>query len=201
MSDQEPKFKVGDKVTFTNDYGVVFPNKTITKIQKFPIGGIFSGQIRYYFEPHDAYWFPVHERNLSPMIFVFGSNLAGRHGAGAAKFALRRKGAVYGQGVGLHGESYAIPTKDELILKLSIHVIKQEVEHFLQFARLHPELQFQVTRIGCGLAGFKNEEIAPLFVGAPDNCWFDDKWRPIMESEESGRRNDGIFDYKYWGTH
>ncbi len=91
-------------------------------------------------------------------IFVFGSNLAGMHGGGAARAALNRFGAKMGQGVGLQGQSYAIPT-----MQGGVETIKPYVDEFLQFARQHPELTFLVTRIGCGIAGFDDSEIAPLF--------------------------------------
>lgn len=102
-------------------------------------------------------------------IFCFGSNLAGRHGAGAALWARKHRGAIYGQGVGLQGQSYAIPTKDENIKTLPLERIKLYVEDFLNFARENPLLVFEVCRIGCGLAGYKPEDIAPMFIGHPDN--------------------------------
>ncbi len=91
-------------------------------------------------------------------IFVFGSNLQGYHGAGAARMALDKFGAIWGKGVGLQGQSYAIPTMDG-----GIETIKPYVDDFIEFARQHPECQFLLTRIGCGIAGFTDEEIAPLF--------------------------------------
>lgn len=91
-------------------------------------------------------------------IFVFGSNLRGWHQGGAAKHALRYFGAVWGQGVGLQGQSYAIPT-----MQGGVNTIRPYVDDFIAFACEHPELRFLVTRIGCGIAGFKDEEIAPLF--------------------------------------
>ena len=91
-------------------------------------------------------------------VFVFGSNLAGRHGGGAARAALNRFGAVWGQGVGLQGQSYAIPT-----MQGGVETIKPYVDEFIDFARSHTGLKFYITRIGCGIAGFKDEEIAPLF--------------------------------------
>lgn len=94
-------------------------------------------------------------------IFVFGSNLAGAHGGGAARIALDFFGAVWGQGVGLQGQSYAIPT-----MQGGVETIKPYVDEFIEFAKVHPELKFLVTRIGCGIAGFRNEEIAPLFTDA-----------------------------------
>lgn len=104
------------------------------------------------------------------IIFVFGSNEAGRHGKGAALYALKYKGAIYGQGVGLQGNSYAIPTKDRSIQTLSLDKIKKYVDEFINFAKDHPDMQFQVTPIGCGLAGYKPYQIAPLFENAPTNC-------------------------------
>lgn len=94
-------------------------------------------------------------------IFVFGSNLAGRHGGGAARIAYERFGAVMGQGVGLQGQCYAIPT-----MQGGVETIKPYVDEFILFAQQHPELTFLVTRIGCGIAGFRDEEIAPLFADA-----------------------------------
>lgn len=101
-------------------------------------------------------------------IFVFGSNLAGYHGGGAARVALNKFGAVWGQGVGLQGQSYAIPT-----MQGGVETIKPYVDEFIAFARSHPELKFFVTRIGCGIAGFTDEEIAPLFRAASKlpNVW------------------------------
>lgn len=104
------------------------------------------------------------------MIFVFGSNLAGRHGKGAALYARQHHGAIYGQGVGLQGSSYAIPTKDGRLHTLPLTIINMYVDAFKQFATKHPEMAFQVTAIGCGLAGYKPEEIAPMFADAPPNC-------------------------------
>ena len=91
-------------------------------------------------------------------IFVFGSNLAGMHGGGAARAAMNHFGAIWGQGVGLQGQSYAIPT-----MQGPVPTIKPFVDQFIDFARQHTELTFYVTRIGCGIAGFHDLEIAPLF--------------------------------------
>lgn len=99
-------------------------------------------------------------------IFVFGSNLAGRHGAGAAKYAYDNHGAIYGVGVGLQGDSYGIPTKDQKIETLPLETIKIYVEQFIEFARLTPDLMFNVTAIGCGLAGYNPFQIAPMFSSA-----------------------------------
>ena len=91
-------------------------------------------------------------------IFVFGSNLAGMHGGGAAYVAMEYFGAIWGQGVGLQGQCYAIPT-----MQGGVETIKPYVDEFISFAKAHPEYTFYVTRIGCGIAGFSDEQIAPLF--------------------------------------
>ena len=96
-------------------------------------------------------------------VFVFGSNLQGMHGSGAARIARLNFGAVMGQGVGLQGQSYAIPT-----MQGGVNTIKPYVDEFVAFAKQHPELTFLVTKIGCGIAGFTEAEIAPLFAGAVD---------------------------------
>lgn len=94
-------------------------------------------------------------------IFVFGSNLAGHHGGGAALLAWRKWGAVWGQGVGLQGQTYGIPT-----MHGGPEAIRPYVDEFVDFARRHPELTFLVTEVGCGIAGFTPAQIAPLFAGA-----------------------------------
>ena len=96
-------------------------------------------------------------------IFVFGSNLAGAHGGGAARLAYNRFGAIWGQGVGLQGQCYAIAT-----MQGGVETIKPYVDEFILFAKQHPEYKFLVTRIGCGIAAFTQEEIAPLFKDAVD---------------------------------
>mgnify|MGYP003298568202 CR=1 FL=1 len=94
-------------------------------------------------------------------VFVFGSNLHGHHGGGAARVARKKFGAIWGQGVGLQGQSYAIPT-----MQGGVETIKPYVDQFIKFAKEHTELFFYVTRIGCGIAGFKDSAIAPLFKDA-----------------------------------
>jgi hypothetical protein len=106
-------------------------------------------------------------------IFVFGSNLAGRHGKGSALYARQHCGAIYGQGVGRQGGSYGIPTKDKNLNVLPLETIKFYIEQFIRYASEHSELEFQVTRVGCGLAGYSPKQIAPLFDNAPNNCYFD----------------------------
>ena len=94
-------------------------------------------------------------------VFVFGSNLAGMHGGGAAYIAFQKFGAVMGCGVGLRGQSYAIPT-----MQGGVETIKPYVDEFITFAKSRPDLFFYVTRIGCGIAGFRDRDIAPLFKDA-----------------------------------
>jgi hypothetical protein len=113
----------------------------------------------------------MNEKRISPKwikhleeneIFVFGSNLEGKHGGGAAKLAMDW-GAVWGKGVGLYGQTYAIPT-----MQGGVETIKPYTDEFINFAKKHPELKFLVTEIGCGIAGFTVREIAPLFKDAID---------------------------------
>lgn len=104
-------------------------------------------------------------------IFVFGSNLKGAHGRGAAKYAAQKFGARYGQGTGLMGQCYGIATKDRNLKVLSLDVIENQIRKFLLFATEKKDLTFIVTPIGCGLAGYKPSQIAPLFYkyNIPDN--------------------------------
>jgi hypothetical protein len=111
------------------------------------------------------------------MIFVFGSNLLGHHERGAAKDALEQYGAVYGQGIGLYGNSYALPTKKTKWVKMPLSEVKYHIDVFKTFAEKHPELEFNVTRVGCGLAGFTEAQIAPLFIGATKNCHLPEGWK------------------------
>ena len=106
-------------------------------------------------------------------IFVFGSNLQGMHGGGAAYIAYRKFGAIMGQGVGLQGQSYGIPTMQGVV-----DTIRPYVDDFIAFAKQHPELTFLVTRIGCGIAGFTDKDIAPLFEQAHnvDNIVLPPNW-------------------------
>ena len=110
-------------------------------------------------------------------IFVFGSNEAGRHGAGAALAARKHHGAIYGRGYGRQGNSYAIPTKDFDLRTLPLSTIRVYVQEFLDYAAAHPELSFYITRIGCGLAGYQDSDIAPMFATAPENCALPKKWK------------------------
>jgi hypothetical protein len=123
-------------------------------------------------------------------ILVFGSNLAGRNGKGAALHAMKEHGAIYGVGEGIQGQSYGIPTKDYNIKTRSLSDIKQSVSTFIQFAKDFPELTFNVTPIGTGLAGYTHEQIAPMFVDAPSNCVFlCGEWVDIIDKIKGG---DGL---------
>lgn len=129
---------------------------------------------------------------LEDMIFVFGSNLSGIHGAGAARFAAVNRGAEYGVGEGMTGSAYALPTKGHNITFMPLDQIHQHVNKFIAFAATKPNLDFQVTMVGCGLSGWKSSEIAPLFTQAvyPDsNCYFDKLWLPWLPKGA-----------KFWGT-
>lgn len=126
---------------------------------------------------------------MSHSVFVFGSNEAGIHGAGAARVAKNRHGAVMGQGYGHYGDSFAIPTKDRSIQTLPLDKVKMYVANFISYAKKHPELEFQLTQIGCGLAGFLASQIAPLFKDAPENVYIDSAW------------SDWLPEHKVWGTY
>lgn len=115
------------------------------------------------------------------MIFVFGSNLAGRHGKGAALYALKNHGAIYGQGIGMQNQSYAIPTKDEKLKTLPLEKINIYVRDFLEFASENQNLNFLVTRIGCGLAGYKDWQIAPMFKNYTHNCKMPIEWEEYLK--------------------
>lgn len=117
-------------------------------------------------------------------IFVFGSNLAGIHGAGAAQTARELYGAESGIGEGPMHRCYAIPTRDRHISTLPLTYVDWKIGSFLDYARRKPYLSFIVTRVGCGYAGFKDEQIAPMFKGAPENCKLPIGWR-AFNGEES----------------
>lgn len=125
-------------------------------------------------------------------IFVFGSNLSGIHGAGAARYALLHHGAVMGQGVGLQGSSYALPTKGVNISFMPLADIGRHVAAFISFTKIRPDLTFRVTRVACGLAGFKDEQVAPLFKDALPlkNIRLPKGWRHLIQTGE----NIGISD-------
>lgn len=116
-------------------------------------------------------------------IFVFGSNLAGRHFSGAAEFARLNHGARIGIGYGLEGTSFGIPTKDFDVKTLPLPTIKIFVKLFIYYAKKHPELRFNVTRVGCGLAGYTDAEIGPMFRDAPPNCDLPKQWTRIFAAD------------------
>lgn len=120
---------------------------------------------------------------MAKSVFVFGSNEGGMHGAGAALFAYQKRGARYGFCYGHSGDSFAIPTKNEDIQTLPLIMIQGYVTGFIAYAYGKRKLNFMVTRIGCGLAGYKDEQIAPMFEGAPLNCTFDEKWRKYLGND------------------
>ncbi len=123
---------------------------------------------------------PDYITSLGPNeVFVFGSNIHGQHMGGAARVAFDKFGAVWGQGVGLQGQSYAIPTMEG-----GVDYVAGYVDEFVLFAKAHPELFFWVTRIGCGIAGFRDEEIAPLFEAASDldNVALPESFRAILQA-------------------
>lgn len=116
-------------------------------------------------------------------IFVFGSNTEGKHGKGAALYAKQYCGAIYGQSKGLQGNSYAIITKDlkKGLRSVSIDFIKNQINEFIEFANNRPHLEFYVTEIGCGLAGFKISEIAPLFKVISSNIELNQNFKNYLD--------------------
>lgn len=109
-------------------------------------------------------------------MFVFGSNLAGRHGKGAALAARTQHGAQYGVGEGRTGNAYAIPTKTRDLRPRTLDEIRTSVDTFKVYARAHPETGFEVTRVGCGLAGYRDDQVGPMFADAPGNCALPSEW-------------------------
>lgn len=117
---------------------------------------------------------------MTDPVFVFGSNLAGRHGKGAALWARQHRGAIYGQGVGPQGNSYAIPTKDENLRTLPLATVYRHCRDFLAYTLAHDDRLFELTPIGCGLAGFTPEQIAPAFINAPPNVLLPDVFKQAL---------------------
>ena len=125
------------------------------------------------------------------LIFVFGSNTAGRHGRGAAYTARIHHGAINGIGEGIQGRSYGIPTKDHHLKTLTLNVIRLYVDNFIIYSNIHQELGFKVTRVGCGYAGYGDMDMAPMFEEAnPNNVFFDSKWKKYLGDK-----------YEYWGSY
>ena len=120
-------------------------------------------------------------------VFVFGSNVRGIHGSGSAKFAFQYRGAKIGVGEGLVGQSYALPTKQnpsklDKNYIADLNLLQDSVSKFLAFARKHKELSFMITRVGCGLAGFKDDQVKLLFKDAPENCLLPGMWTPTRDA-------------------
>lgn len=113
-------------------------------------------------------------------IFVFGSNLAGIHAGGAARWAHDNRGAEWGVGFGLTGTAFAIPTKDWDIETLPLADIQKYVRRFLKFAAARPDLSFQLTPIGCGHAGYTPADIAPMFAQASENVLLPDEFKAAL---------------------
>lgn len=136
-------------------------------------------------DTNSYYKHSYHPDNMNPeIVFTFGSNLSGVHGLGAAKQARYFKGAILGIGEGPQGCSYAIPTKgfirpDKTFPILSLQQIRESVDRFVDFTERSGRY-FYVTPIGTGLAGYKDEDIAPMFKGAV-RCWFPEVWRKYLE--------------------
>ena len=122
-------------------------------------------------------------RTERPLVFVFGSNLAGRHGKGAAKYAREVFGAVPGKGEGAQGSAYAIPTKNAQLKTLPPDQITLHVRRFFEHARKHPDTDFRVTPIGTGLAGYAHDDIAPMFRFAPRNCLLPEEWSGWIDDD------------------
>lgn len=114
-------------------------------------------------------------------IFVFGSNMAGTHQGGAAKTALLHFGATKGVGRGWAGQSFAIPTMNEHLQQMPLSQIQHYIEDFKIYTKNHPKMKYFITAVGCGVAGYKVEEIAPMFKGISRNVIFPVSFRPFVE--------------------
>lgn len=129
--------------------------------------------------------------NPNKTIFVFGSNLAGIHGAGAALYAKYQLEAEQGIGIGLTGKCYAIPTKDRNIESMTVKCIEYYVDHFIDFVYNTPQYDYKITQIGCGLAGNDQSIMADLFRhGMYGNCYYDTAWRDYLPKNA-----------QFWGTY
>ncbi len=121
-------------------------------------------------------------------MFVFGSNASGAHGGGAARFAYDRFGAVWGQSEGLQGQSYGIDTMSGL------DVFEEQAARFIDFARQHPELTFLVTEVGCGIAGYRPEQVAGFFRGAPANVVLPESFVAVLASRTAAQHRPSAAD-------
>lgn len=124
---------------------------------------------------------------MSDSIFVFGSNLRGYHAGGAARFAHLNHGAIMGQGIGLQGNSYAIPTMNEYIQPMDLQDIEFHVTDFINFAKLNQDKEFYVTAIGTGIAGHKHSDISALFSQTPTNCRLPIEWESYLTNIPAGQ--------------
>lgn len=131
--------------------------------------------------PEENAYYEHWRANILPptCIFVFGSNVSGRHGLGSALEAKQKYGAIYGQGVGLQNHSYAIPTKNAALKPLSIELIQTYIDDFVKFTNRNTSLYFYLTPIATGLAGHRHEDIAPMFKGVK-RCWIPEIWKPYV---------------------
>lgn len=111
------------------------------------------------------------------VVFVFGANLAGIHNKGSALHAKQHYGAQQGVGVGRTGMAYAIPTKDYKFRVLELTYIRRYIHQFITYAKMNPNLTFRIVKIGCGLAGYNENQIKPSFKGCPSNCILPEGWR------------------------
>lgn len=128
----------------------------------------------------NSYYPPGIDHVLHPdLLFVFGSNLFGRHGKGSALAARKKYGAIYGQGVGAQGRSYGIPTKDGYLKILDLIIIESYVEDFKNYMARNPLIKSFVCAVGTLNAGYDHSDIAPMFKGL-ENCWFDERWKPFI---------------------
>lgn len=118
-------------------------------------------------------------RLQSHEVFVFGSNAGGQHGGGAARIAHEHFGAVWGEGHGHHGQSFAIDTMS------GIDTLAREARAFIEYARAHPELRFLLTPVGCGIAGYAPDQVAPLFTGIPENVSVPASFLPFLNAEDN----------------
>lgn len=127
--------------------------------------------------------------NTERMVFVFGSNLAGNHGKGAALFAKTRRGAIHGNPKGLQGQSYAVPTRDRQIKTLPLSHVRANINEFLEFAADNQQHDFMITRLGCGLAGFRDADIIPIFEPALE---LPNTHLPGVWQAHAGQRNRAV---------
>lgn len=170
------KLKIQKSITRREDASTRFDKNTIKEhLSNCYKAENYNSYMESYKNRTTPQWISVLEENE---IFVFGSNLAGMHGGGAARVACLHFGAVMGQGVGLQGQSYAIPT-----MQGGVETIRPYVDEFIAFAKLNPDKRFLVTPIGCGIAGFEPEDIAPLFEDAKDveNIWLPKSFWEVIE--------------------